>query len=150
MAQTEAADRPKGAKWGWGILIGVGILLALNGVALYFISASPMTFEQDTGVSLAEVQAQYPTVAQQVVREGQIVATLLTVIGLMTGVAAFAGLREGSRWARLTVWVLLAMLVLFVIQFLIVGNRADIGGTYLVLAVIVLVGQLLARRGRRA
>lgn len=144
---SEGASRPSnGARWGWGILLVLSLLLALNGIALYFISASPSTFEQDTGVTYEEVQAAFPSVAEQVIREGQLLSVLLAVIGLMAAVASWAGFRRGSRWAWTITGILLAMLAFFAVRFFLIDARADIGGFYLALALIALVGQVLSGR----
>lgn len=138
-------QQPSGrARWGWRVLLVLGILLLLNGVALYFISAAPGTFEQDTGVAYIEVAAVFPSVAEQVVREGQTLAVLLAVVGLMAGLASWEGLQTGSRHAWLVTGVLLLMLAYFAVRFLLIDGRADIGGFYLVLAIINLVGQVLS------
>lgn len=143
----EARKAPaRGSKWGWGILLALSLLLAGNGAALYFISASPSTFEQDTGVTFEEVQAVFPSVAEQVVQEGQTLSVLLAVLGLMAAVASLAGLRRRSRWAWAITGILLAMLVYFSVQFLVFRGRPDIGGFYLVLALLALAGQVLSGR----
>jgi hypothetical protein len=139
--------RRKAAKWGWGILIAVSAVLVLNGAALYFMSASPSIFQQDTGVPMAEVREAYPTVADQVVREGQNVAILSAAFGALTLTVALEGLRNGSRWAWNATWVLVAWLVVGGFQSLVVNGRLDIGGFFLATAAVALVGQLLARRG---
>ncbi|MBI5290632.1 MAG: hypothetical protein HY872_02010 [Chloroflexi bacterium] len=137
----------RAAKWGWGILIALSAFLALNGVGLYFLSASPAIFEQDTGVPMAEVSRTYPTVADQVVREGQNISILLTGFGLLALAVALEGFRHGSRWVWNSTWVLVAWLVVGAFQALVVSGRLAFGGFYLAFAVIALVGQLLARRG---
>jgi lysylphosphatidylglycerol synthetase-like protein (DUF2156 family) len=135
------------SKWGWGILVVLAILLVLNGVALYFISAWPSTFEQDTGVSMSEVRQTFPTVVDQVVRGGQTTSILLAGFGLLALVVAVEGFRHASRWAWNAMWILVAMMA-------VVGVRATVMGQvfglyYLVIGAVALVGQLLARRGWR-
>ena len=132
-------------KWGWGILLAVSAMLALNGVALYFISASPATFEQDTGVSMAEVRQSFPTVAEHVVWEGQTTSMLLASLGLLALVVALGGFRSGSRWAWNAMWVLVGILAVFSIVFILIAGRFDIGGFYLIFLVVALIGQILAR-----
>jgi hypothetical protein len=134
-------------KWGWGALLVISALLALNGVGLYFISASPSTFEQDTGVPIDEVREAFPSVADHVVREGQIISILLAGLGLLALMVALAGYRQGSRWAWNTMWVLVGLLAVLTVWTIAVGGRFDIGGFYLVMAVVTLAGQLLAGRG---
>ncbi|MBI4329482.1 MAG: hypothetical protein HY685_06425 [Chloroflexi bacterium] len=144
---SDASRRTRTQKWGWGILISVSAILVLNGVGLYFLSASPTTFEQDTGVPMAEVRQAYPTVADQVVREGQNVSILLTSLGLLALAVAVEGFRHGSRWAWNSTWVLVAWLVVGGTQMLLINGRLDLGGFYLAFAAVALLGQLLARRG---
>jgi hypothetical protein len=136
----------KTQNWGWGILIVVSALLALNGVALYFISASPATFEQDTGVPISEVRQVFPTVADHIVREGQIISMSLASLGLLAFVVALGGYRNGSPWAWNAMWVLAGTLAAFSAGFILIAGRLDIGAFYLVLATVTLVGQLLARK----
>lgn len=143
----EASEDRKSTRVGWWIWLVLSAFLALNGVALYFISANPTTFEQDTGVPYAEVEQAYPSVAEQIVREGQTISAMLVVVGLMAGIAAFAGLRHGSSWAWWSVAVVLAMLAYFSVRFLAVEGRPDIGGFYGGAALLGLIGQVLARRG---
>ncbi|MBI2917495.1 MAG: hypothetical protein HYY01_05820 [Chloroflexi bacterium] len=144
---SNASRRTRTQKWGWGILIVVSAVLVLNGVGLYFLSASPTTFEQDTGVPIAEVRQAYPTVADQVVREGQNISILSAAFGVLTLLVALEGFRHGSRWAWNATWVLVGWLVVGGLQALVVGGRLDIGGFFLAFAAVALVGQLLARRG---
>lgn len=134
------------SKWGWGVLLVLSILLVLNGVALFIMSSSPTMFEQDTGVSYEVVAGEFPTVAQQVVNQERVISTMLAVVGLMASVAAWTGFRRGERWAWTITGILVVMLVVFAVVFLGVAGRVDIGGFYLVLALIALVGQVLAGR----
>lgn len=146
MTNNAALTQTRGARWGWALLLVVSALVVLNGVALFFISSSPATFEQDTGVAYQEVAAEFPTVAEQVQREGQTIATLLAAIGLMAAAASWSGFRNGGRWAWTVTGILLLLLTYFVLRFLLVDGRADIGGLYLVLGFLALVGQVLTSR----
>lgn len=142
----QVADDSKSTRVGWWIWIVLSAFLALNGVALYFISADPSTFEQDTGEAYAEVEQVYPSVAEQIVREGQTISAMLVVVGLMSGIASFAGLRSSSSWAWWSTGVVLLMLVYYSARFLLVEGRSDIGGFYGAATVIAVIGQALARR----
>lgn len=145
MVAEQAGVPQKSASWGWRLLLIVSAFLALNGAGLYFMSGSPAIFEQDTGVPYAEVQAVYPTVAEHIVGEGQIISVLLIVVGLMAGTASVAGMRQGSRWAWWMTGIVLAMLVYYTLRFMLAEGRPDIGGFYGAAAVIALIGQWLAR-----
>lgn len=150
MGEFDELRPSKGQRMGWWILIGISLLLALNGVALYFISASPVTFEQDTGVAYQEVQAVFPSVAEQLVREGQISSLELAAVGLMAAVAAWTGLQKASRWAWVITGLLLAMLLMIGIRLMVFDIRVGIGVFYIVLASIALAGQILSGRNLTA
>ena len=147
MTTIEVRGQSRAASWGWGILLVISALLVLNGVALFFVSASPSTFEQDTGVPMSEVRQSYPTLVDQVVGEGQNIAILLAGIGLTNLMVAWEGFRHRSRWAWNTLWVLVATLAAAGLKVMLLGGRVDIGGLYLAFAVVMLAGQLMARRG---
>lgn len=136
-------NQSRASKWGWGILLAISALLALNGVMLYFFSASPDVFEQDTGVPMSEVRQSFPTVVDQVVREGQTISILLTAIGVATLMVAWEGFRRRTRWAWNTLWVLFAMVLVVGVRALL--NGQGFGYWYLFMAAALLVGQLLAR-----
>lgn len=142
---SEKSTESRGGKRGWGILVVVSVLLALNGVALFFMSADPTIFEQDTGVPMAEVAQTYPSVAEHVVREGQLTSIMLAGLGLLALVVALEGYRHGSQWAWNAIWVVVGILGVVVV-FIGIQGRFDIAAFYLIFAALAVVGQWLARR----
>lgn len=110
------------AKWGWRILVGVSGLLVLNGVALYLFIVDTQT-ERTLGL-------------------------LLAAFGAMGLMATLEGLRHGTRWAWTTTWVMVASLGA-VGAHMLRGDRADLVLTYLFLAAVAVVGQLLAGKDVR-
>ena len=147
ISTLEAKSQSRAAKWGWGILLVVSALLVLNGVSLFFVSASPSTFERDTGVPMSEVRQAFPTVVDEVVVVGQSISILLAAMGLISLMVAWEGFRHQSRWAWNTLWVLFGMLLVAGLKSVLSEGRVDIGGIYLALASVTLVGQLLAWKG---
>lgn len=143
---TTPPARSATSRWGWGILIGVSALLALNGVALYFISSQAETFEQDTGVPVEEVEATFPTVVDQVVHQGELLALLLGGMGLIALVLSVGGYGDNARLARNAMWVL-ALTLAGAGAIVISGDSVGLGVAYLVVAVLVVVGLVLARPG---
>jgi hypothetical protein len=107
------------ARWGWGILVGLSILLALNGVVLYL-------FVVDTEVE-------------------RTVGVLLAAFGALALMVTIEGWRHGTPWAWRTSWVVVLSLAAIGAHTL-RGDRIDLPAFYLGLAAIALVGQLLARR----
>ena len=107
-------------KWGWGLLVTLSALLALNGLALYFFIADSHLMQT---VSLMEIG-----------------------VGLLALVVAWEGFRQGTRWAWKAIWVLVALLATLGLHMLLRGD-AGVSLWYLSLAGVALFGQLLVRRG---
>lgn len=142
---TEAAkNQTRSAKWGWGILIVVSALLLLNGVGWFFFgpSSSASNQAQELGMTTSEYRESYPTAAKLVEGNARQVAIWYMAYGLMALIVALEGYRHGSRWAWYAMWTLVAVCAAVALL--------ELGGIFgyimLVLAVISLVGQLLARR----
>lgn len=138
--------RPTIVKWGWLAHLVMTALLTVNGVVLYFISSRPSVFEQDTGIRRDEVEAMFPTVVDQVVREGQLIGILLAGLGLLAFVIAFGGYRHDSRVAWNGIWALIAVLVVLATRLIVVGN-GRVAGVYIAFGGIFLLGQLVIQRG---
>lgn len=111
------------ATWGWRILVTVSVLLILNGVGLYAFVVETHT-ERTIGVLLAAFAA----------------------LSLMV---ALEGLRHATRWAWTAMWVVVVSLAAVGAHSL-RGDRLDVPATYFVLAVVALVGQVLAGKGVEA
>lgn len=107
------------SRWGWGILIAISALLVLNGVFLFFY---------------------------EVAQSDQNVGLLLAGVGLFALVLSIGGYRQGSSLAWKALWVLVLTLTT-VATHILVGGSTGLGVGYLVIAVIVAVGLLLARSG---
>ena len=110
---------PRTVKWGWGVLLTLSALLALNGVTLYFFIADSHLMRT---ASLLELG-----------------------LGLFALGVAWEGFRRGSRWAWKIFWILVTLLAILGIHIL-VGGELGVSLWYLSLAVVALVGQLLAGR----
>jgi len=122
--QIEAAKgRSAVRRWGWGILVGLGGLLAANGLLLYL------------------VVVQTP--------QEQTLAIVLTGFGALSLVVALEGFRHRTVWAWNGTWVTVAMLATIALHFFRVGAQPEVASFYLVLTAIALTGQLLAYPGGR-
>ncbi len=133
------------SKWGWGILLVVSALLALNGVIWFFMGGSLSTFEQDTGIPLSEFRQAYPTVADGIAQQARQIAIWFVAFGLLALGVALEGFRHRSRWAWNLTWILVAAPAAVGVNALAGGDVFGIG--MLGVAAVALVGQLLARRG---
>jgi hypothetical protein len=120
MMIEQKRNRPRVARWGWGILVALGAMLALNGVMLYFVIAET-----------AQVQT---------------ASVLETGLGFLVLLVAWEGFRHGSHWAWRTTWVLVAVLAAVGLH-IVINGETGVGFYYLGLAAIALLGQVLAGRG---
>ena len=69
-------------------------------------------------------------------------------LGLMAFLVVLNGYRSGSRWAWITMWVVVAALIAIAANYMLIGGIAGAGIIYLGLAIVALVGQLLILGGR--
>lgn len=145
MTIAKETSQLRTAKWGWGILLVLSVLLVLNGIFLFFFEGSLSAFEQDTGVALSQFRQAYPTVANNIAREGENLSIIFTGLGLMALVVSLGGFRSGSRWAWNSIWVLVGLFAVGGVRAL-VGGSPSVGVFYLFLTAMALVGQLLARK----
>lgn len=86
----------KSAKLGWGILLGIDIILILNSLSLYFFIT---TSHQEKTISL-----------------------LLGGFGVMALMVAREGIRNASKWAWKVTWVMVIMLAAIAVQILTQGE----------------------------
>jgi hypothetical protein len=120
--RTDATSMPGGGPtgitlWGWNVLLVIASLLVLNGIGLYAF--------------IVETQV-----------EGTI-GVLLAGFGALSLAVSLEG-RRGARWAWGASWVIVGSLAAIGLHML-RGDRLDLQLTYLGLAGIALLGQLLAR-----
>lgn len=150
MVEAPASKRSRVASWGWGVLLVVASLVTLNGIGWIFVGpdAGMSDMAENIGVSLTEFADAYPDAVDEITINAYQVAIYLMAVGAMGLLAALAGYREGRRWAWHTTWVLVAMPTALATSGLAAGF--GVGGFLLamvLLALIALVGQLLAGRG---
>jgi hypothetical protein len=123
---------------GWGILLVVSALLLFNGIAWFFLGPEA----ERADLSALEFSQLYPEIADQMGKNAQQVAVWYVAFGSLALLVALEGFRNGSRWAWYALWVMIAALV--AVGVLYVGG---FGLGALVLAVVALIGMLLARKG---
>ena len=145
---TEAKSKSRAAKWGWGILMGVSALLMLAGIGWYF-SLPQMMLENiveygnvDPG-NLTQGEPSAFDVIALIARGYGAGYAGLGLLGLLVGLA---GYRNGRRWAWMAMWVLVLAFIALAGIFMLPGDYAPGIGS-LALAVVALLGMLLARRG---
>lgn len=144
---NQKVSRSRAAKWGWGLLLLLSALLALNGVGWFLTgpSISLASIEQDTGMSVSEFRQAYPTVADSIAVNARQVAIWFMSFGILALLVALEGFRRGSRWAWYAAWVLVAAPAAVGLNELVEGGAA-FGLAALGLGAIGLLGQILAGR----
>jgi len=148
LAAHEVKNQSRAAKWGWGILMGVSALLMLAGLSWYF-SLPQMLLENiveygnlETG-DLTQGEPSAFDIITLIARGYGAGYVGLGLLGLLVGLE---GYRNGTRWAWMAMWVLVFAYMAIAGIFLLSGDYVPGLGSF-VLAVVALVGMLLARKG---
>ncbi|HZD58098.1 MAG TPA: hypothetical protein VE136_15315 [Anaerolineales bacterium] len=124
------------SKWGWGILLAISILLALNGVLWFFVGP------QQVVTSLQKFGQVNPAIARQMATNARQVAIWYLSFGLLALLVTLEGFLRSSRWAWYAAWILVPLLAGIGVLYM-----DGFGVILLGLAAIALVGQLLAGKG---
>jgi hypothetical protein len=141
--------RSSAAKWGWGILLGMSALLTLAGIS-WFLGLPQMALDNiaeytslEPGVFMQGEPSAFDVIA--VIARGYGVG--YAALGLMALLVTLEGYRNGTRWAWTVMWILTAAFAALAGIFLMAGETYALSFGILSLAVITLVGLLLARKG---
>ena len=146
---TETRKQTGLAKVGWGILLGMSAVLILAGLGWLF-ALPQMALDNiaeyagfDPSVFMQGVPSAFDVIA--VIARGYGVG--YAALGLMALLVALEGYRNGSRWAWRATWVLAAAFTALAGTFLLAGESYALSLGILFLAVLTLLGLLLARKG---
>jgi hypothetical protein len=127
----------------------ISSLIALNGIGWIFFGPDAVVSDtaENLGISVTEFEEAYPAAVDEITVNQYQTATYLMAIGAMGLLAALAGYRRRERWAWRITWILVAAPVALVAGALAAGYSGIGGfsGIMLLLALIALTGQLLAR-----
>lgn len=150
MKTIQENSRSRTARVGWGILLSASALLTLAGIFWYMElpemaldNVAERTSLEPDGFMVGEPSAF--DIITLVTRNSSVYAVAL---GLFALLAAWQGYRYGSRWAWTAMWVLVIALTAIAVNFTLAAGRiyAPSFGLFAI-AVIALVGLLLARKG---
>jgi hypothetical protein len=149
MKTYPAIHQDRFARWGWGILLGMSTLLILAGIGWLF-SLPQMALENI---------AEFGNLESRVLLQGEPsafdVITVITrgygagytALGLMALLVAVEGYRHGTRWSWIVMWCLAAAFTALAGIFMLAGESPVLSLGVFCLALITLVGLLLARKG---
>lgn len=149
MGTNRENKRSKTAKWGWGILLGMSALLILAGIGWYF-SLPEMALEniaERTSLEPDGFMVGKPSAFDIITLIARGYGAGYAILGLMALLVALEGYRNGTGWAWMAMWVLELAYVAIADIFLLAGETYALSFGVLALAVITLVGLLLARKG---
>jgi hypothetical protein len=149
MKTNREDTRTRTAKWGWGILLVMSTLLILAGLGWYF-SLPDMALEniaERTSLGPDGYMVGKPSAFDIITLIARGYGAGYAALGLMALLVALTGYRTGTRWAWMAMWVLVLAYAAIAGIFLLAGETYALSLGVLSLAVITLVGLLLARKG---
>lgn len=147
MNMASGRTQTRTQKLGWGILILISVLMALNGVAWFFVgpARTPAYMANVAGMPEAEFRETFPALVDGLARNRRQVGVWYTAFGSMATLVAFRGFRHGPRWAWTTSWLVPAAPAAIGIVYM-PGGRLDIeSAVLLAFGGLALLGQVLAR-----
>ena len=139
--------RTRTARWGWGILIGVSVLLALAGINWYF-GLPQMALEniaEYTSLEPGGFMVGEPSAFDVIALIARGYGVGYAALGIMSALVALEGYRNGTRWAWMLMWVLVAAYTAIAGVFILAGETYALSLGMLGIAAIALTGLLLAR-----
>jgi hypothetical protein len=149
MMTKQHTNQNRTAKLGWGILVGMSALLILAGFG-WLLGLPQMAADNiaeharlDPGIFMQGDPSALDVIA--VIARGYGAGYL--ALGVMALLVALEGYRNGLRWSWRVMWVLAAAFAALAVIFLLAGETYALSLGILSLAVIALVGLLLARQG---
>lgn len=149
MGTTQEYRQTRTARWGWGILLVMSTLLILAGTGWYF-SLPEMALEnisERTNLGPDGFMLGKPSAFDIITLIARGYGAGYAVLGLMALLVALDGFRNGRRWTWMAMWVLVLAYAAIAVIFLLAGETYALSLGVLSLAVITVVGQLLARKG---
>jgi len=149
MKKNPEISRNRTAQVGWGILLGMSALLILAGLGWYF-SLPEMALEniaERTSLEPDGFMVGKPSAFDIISMIARGYGAGYAVLGLMALLVALEGYKNGSRWAWVAMWVLVLAYTAIAGIFLLAGETYALSLGILSLAVITVVGLLMAHKG---
>jgi hypothetical protein len=137
----------KVGKAGWGMLIAVSLLLLLHGV-FWGLDGPSIALENIAGrtsLPASEFMRGSPSAYDVIALTARNFAIVEVALGLMALILSLAGFRKGSNLALTAASALVVALIAMAINFVAVGGLAGGSIGYVGIAILALLGLLLAR-----
>lgn len=142
---TNVTHKPdhRRARWGWRILVLLGVLLIADGAWLFFAVGGAGVFEGDTGMAMDEVREAFPSVVDVMNRRGELLGLMALGLGVVALVAGL-GARTRDAWNAAAA---VGATSLAVAIYLALAGNFEVGVVWLVFALLAGAGLALARSG---
>lgn len=138
---------PRVAQVGWGILIAISVLLVLYGI-FWALEGPQLALEniaERTTLTNSGFQRGNPSASDVITLTSRNFAIVEAALGLMALLMAWTGFRHGSAMAWKATAVLVAGLGAMAANFIAVGGLGGGSIGYIGIALLALVGLVLAR-----
>lgn len=148
MNNNREDGRTRTARFGWGILLGVSILLTLAGIG-WFTSLPQMALEniaERTSLEPAEFMLGEPSAFDVITVIARGYGVGYAALGLLALLVALEGYRNGTRWAWTAMWVLVVAYAAIAGIFILAGETYALSLGILSFALATVAGLLLARK----
>ena len=133
-------------KYGWIILLALGILLSLTGLAIAGSPGANMSdFESSTGATWVDWSASEPEAAGYILRLERLIGVGFAGFSLLSTAIVWTGYRQGERRAWYIMWLFPIILGLAAIVFFVEG-APGLGGFYSVAAFVALLALVVTYR----
>lgn len=149
ISTLETKSQSRAAKVGWGILLVMSALLMLVGIN-WFMTLPELALDniaERTTLEPAGFMIGAPSAFDIITMIARGYGVGYAALGLLALVVALEGFRHGTRWAWRAMWVLALAYAALAGTFLLAGETYALSGGLLTLAVLSLLGLLLASRG---
>ena len=141
-------SQPKIAKWGWGILLGVSILLILAGLSWFGMLPQMMleNISEYANLEPSNFMQGSPSAFDIITMIARGYGAGYAALGLIALLVALEGYRHGTRWAWKVMWVLVAVYLAIGGLFFMAGESYALSLPILFIAVLTAVGLLMCRK----
>ena len=141
-------SQPRAAKVGWGILLGVSVLLMLAGLSWFGMLPQMMleNISEHANLDPGNFMQGNPSAFDIITMIARGYGAGYAALGLMALLISFEGYRHGTRWAWKVMWVLVAVYLAIGGLFFMAGERFALSLPILFIAVVTAVGLLMSRK----
>lgn len=149
MIGNEAQVHTTASKVGWGILLALSALMVLHGVFWFFDGPETAleNIAERTSLAPSGFELGSPSAYDVITLVNRNYAILEAGLGSLAILTALRGIRGGSPWVWWAMGVFVAALAGLTLNFVAAGGLGGASVSFLIVAVVALLGLLLTRPG---